>query len=303
MLSPKRPISTRGWSLPKTSDFQNAAAAFTKAIELNEYVERSYFNRGLCYINMKDWKNAKQDFTKTIELASDFAPAYLYRAMANASSGELELALADLERTIILEPEAGRAFGLRGQIMLNKGEKDKACADFARAAELQDPVGIKMGQEYCGVAATVERLQLPWPNEEKWRVADHQENGQMDVVDFLRNDEALENWTEIGNITTIKGVSGVPVDTLMAYTYAQAVKTAPKSKLTFLERDLAGKNPWIMFKIESPEFTENPTPESQLWYVTASRGAVYTSFRAVKQASIPADIQSKWIAFSRAQKL
>jgi len=141
-----------------------------------------------------------------------------------------------------------------------------------------------------------ETLQLEWPAKEKWKPA-VQENAQMKLTELVRGKETLEKWTEMGNMTVIKGVKGVPVDAAMNMMFEQSKKNAPKAKLTFIEKDDKAEHPWIIFTIESPEFTDDKNPESQLWYIVQGDTALYTNFYAVKKATISDDLKAKWTAF------
>lgn len=148
-----------------------------------------------------------------------------------------------------------------------------------------------------------ESLMLDWPDSEGWKIGDNQENEQMHVIDVVRNNETVGKWTELGNMTTIKVIKSMPVEKAMDMMFDQAKRQSPKAKLTFMEKDEQAENPWIIFTIESPGFKNDKTPESQLWYIIQGKQALYTNFRAVKQASIPDDLKTKWIAFFKTSKL
>ena len=148
-----------------------------------------------------------------------------------------------------------------------------------------------------------ESLMLDWPDSEHWKVGDDQENQQQRVVDLIHEGETVEKWTELGNMMSIKGITGVPVEQAMKMMFEQAQKEAPKAKLTFIEKDEHADCPWIIFAIESPAFANDPTPESQLWYIIQGHQALYTNFRAVKQGALTADQKTKWTKFFKTGKL
>jgi len=150
---------------------------------------------------------------------------------------------------------------------------------------------------------TGESLMLDWPDSEGWKVGDDQENEQTRVIDLVRGKETVDKWTELGNMTSIKGVKNIPVDKAMSLMFDQAKQKAPEAKLTFIEKDESVENPWIIFTIEAPGFNNDNIPESQLWYIVQGKQALYTNFRAVKKASIPADLKTKWIAFFKTGKI
>ncbi len=144
---------------------------------------------------------------------------------------------------------------------------------------------------------------LYWPESENWKIGADQENEQTHVLDLIHSNETIEKWTELGNMTSIKGVRGVPMDKAMNLMFDQAKLNSPKAKLTFIEKDESIEYPWIIFTIESPSFKNDKTPESQLWYIVQGKQALYTNFRAVKQATIPGDLKDKWIKFFKTGKV
>jgi hypothetical protein len=101
----------------------------------------------------------------------------------------------------------------------------------------------------------------------------------------------------------MKGMRGVPMDKVMNLMFSQAKGNSPKSRLTFIEKDEQAEYPWIIFTIESPNFINDKTPESQLWYVVQGKSALYTNFRAIKKATIPAEVKDKWIKFFKTGKI
>ena len=135
------------------------------------------------------------------------------------------------------------------------------------------------------------------------KIGADQENEQTHVIDLIHSDETIDNWTELGNMTSIKGVTGVPMDKAMNLMFDQAKLNSPKAKLTFIEKDESVEYPWIIFTIEAPSFKNDKTPESQLWYIVQGKQALYTNFRAVKQATIPADLKDKWTKFFKTGKI
>jgi hypothetical protein len=148
-----------------------------------------------------------------------------------------------------------------------------------------------------------ESLMLDWPDSENWKIGDDQENAQQRVIDLIHTNETIDKWTELGNMTSFKGVIGVPMNKAMNLMFAQAKQNSTKAKLTFIEKDEKCKYPWIIFTIEAPGFKNDKTPESQLWYIIQGKQALYTNFRAIKQATIPNDLKEKWIKFFKTSKI
>jgi hypothetical protein len=152
-------------------------------------------------------------------------------------------------------------------------------------------------------AAKGENLRLDWPESEHWKVGDNQENGQQHVVDMIHEGETIDKWTELGNMSAVKGVKNIPMDTAMNMMFSYAQKEAPAAKLTFIKKGEMQECPWIIFTIESPRFTSDPNPESQLWFILQGKQGLYTNFVAVKKAKLPEDFKTKWTAFFLKGKL
>ena len=123
------------------------------------------------------------------------------------------------------------------------------------------------------------------------------------MIELIHADETLEKWTEFGSMMSIKGAKNIPMDKAMNMMYEQSLINAPKATLTFIEKDESVEYPWIIFTIESPRFNNDKTPESQLWYIVQGKTALYTNFRAVKQATIPSELKVKWVEFFKTGKV
>ena len=125
---------------------------------------------------------------------------------------------------------------------------------------------------------------LDWPEKENWKVGDDQENEEQHVVDLILSDETIDKWTELGNMTSIKGVKDIPMDKAMNLTYDLAKQNSPKAKLTFIEKDETVEYPWIIFTIESPNFKDDKTTISTLVYCPGQTGIIH-KFQSSKTGS------------------
>lgn len=286
-------------------DFEGAIKDYSKAIKVDKTLRDGYFNRGVCELALKDYKTAKKDFDKTIELDPTFVKAYYSRATVATGEQRYLDALPDLDKTIELDAKTPNALSLRGQIRAQSGNKKGACEDFNRAKANGDAKAEKYITEFCGnEQQTGESLMLDWPDSENWKVGNDQENAEQHVLDLIHSNETIDNWTELGNMTSIKGMTAkIPMDKAMDIMFEQAKQNAPKAKLTFIEKNENTEYPWIIFTIEAPSFKDDKTPESQLWYIVRGKQALYTNFRAVKKATVPADLKEKWTKFFKTGKI
>jgi hypothetical protein len=157
---------------------------------------------------------------------------------------------------------------------------------------------------YTSVFAQNERLVVPWP--ETWKIGSEQKNKTMKMVELVPNNESVDKWTIIGTTqtyTTLKGLGNSPIENIMNVTFDQAKKNAIDPKLTFIEKKEDGKNPWILFKIESASFKNDKNPESELYYVVAGDEALYSNFVAIKSASLTGEFTGHWTAIFKSSQL
>lgn len=294
----------KGIEKHKEQDYKGAIKEYDKAIKTDKDYVDAYFNRGSCELALKDFKSALNDFNKTTELDSKYVKAYYSKASVYVSQEKYAEALPALDKTIELDQTIPNALTLRGQIRAQTGNKKGACEDFNKAKEIGDKKAEKYISQFCGNEQQLgESLMLDWPESENWKAGSNQENEQMAMIELIHANETLENWTEMGNMMSIKGAKNIPMDKAMNMMFDQAKKNSPKAKLKFIEKDESIEYPWIIFTIEAPNFKDDKRPESQLWYVVQGKSSLYTNFRAVKQATIPADMQQKWIKFFKTGKV
>lgn len=293
-----------GLAKHKQQDFKGAIKEYDKAIKTDKDSKDAYFNRGTCELALKDYKSAMADFSKAIELDPKYVNAYYSRASVYVSQEKYLESLPDLDRTIELDATLPNALTLRGQIRAQSGNKKGACEDFTNAKNNGDKQAAKYLNQFCGNEQLAgESLMLNWPENENWKIGNSQENGKMAVIELIQANETLENWTQFGYMSSIKGATNVPMDKAMDLMYEQSKQNSPKAKLTFLEKNENVEHPWILFMIESPNFKNDKKPESQLWYIVQGKTSLYTNFRAVKQATIPNDLKTKWISFFKEGKI
>ncbi len=119
------------------ADSQQAANAFSRALELEPTLAEVYVRRAKAYYGMCDYDAAVADCNRAIEINPRLAGAYTKRGDAYDELGEYDKALADYNHSLSLEPSA-QAYRLRGVLFGRDKQYDKAIADCTRALEL-DP--------------------------------------------------------------------------------------------------------------------------------------------------------------------
>jgi hypothetical protein len=139
-----------------------------------------------------------------------------------------------------------------------------------------------------------EGLKISWPDNYNWQIGSDQENDSQHLVELVPADQTIDNWKILVTMQTLKGTVNVPIASVPEALMRQAQKTANGAKLTILEKDEKAKTPWILFKIESPSFTNDPTPESQLYYVIQGQTALFINFVAIKNRGLSDDFSNQW---------
>jgi len=143
----------------------------------------------------------------------------------------------------------------------------------------------------------VEHLRLEWPSSAHWKVINDQTSGFQQSIDMVHDGETINHWTELANMTSIRGMTGIPVDTAMYMMFLSAIAKAENPKVTQIQKGVMQGCEWILFSIEAPSFKNDTTPESQLWYVLQGKQGLYTNFIAIKNATLPEAFKEKWTTF------
>lgn len=290
---------TEGNMLARDRRYEESIKEYSIAISMDSNYIDAYYNRGTSKIRIKDYESAIPDFDKAIALKPDFARAYSNRAIAKLQLERPQDALADLTTSIKLEPGNASAYFMRAQARLQVGDKDGGCEDLREAKSLGDQRADRFLRQYCSDSASMaamgrpEELLLTWPESDGWKVMNTQEGDGVKVIELTRGGESLDHWSEIGTVTTYRGMAIGTVADEMKQLFTQAKTAAPSAKLTVIERDTAATYPWILFKIE----TNEKEPESQVWRIVNGSHDLFMAFWGVKRAVITPEEERKWAAF------
>jgi len=98
----------------------------------------------------------------------------------------------------------------------------------------------------------------------------------------------------LGQMMSIKGTSNLPIDKAKDLMFEQTKATSPKATLTVIEKNEEVEYPWILFKIENPNFTGDKKPESQLWYIRRGKTSLYVNFIAKKKKKLNDEFVEEW---------
>ncbi|MBO0763296.1 MAG: tetratricopeptide repeat protein [Hyphomicrobiaceae bacterium] len=137
----------RGRALTEQKQFDQAAAAHDRAIQLDPDRPQFYVERGRTYleqarsylvIGSNQLRMALADLDKAIAMNPALAPAHYTRGVVHLELRDPDKAIADLSTAVALSRRFAPAYGVRGRALAQKGDHDRAIADYSKALEL-DP--------------------------------------------------------------------------------------------------------------------------------------------------------------------
>ncbi len=280
---------------------KNIILFFTLSISLAAYGQTAtkHFENGKLKQEQKDEAGALKEFNKAIEADATFSEAYYYRAAILFNNKKFTAAISDLDKAIALNSNYTAALLLRGNSHIKTDHKEQACEDFILAKQLGDSLANTYVREYfCEYKAEKgENIVLDFPEKENWRITYQDFADKQNIFLLGRSNETLENWTEQAGICSIIGVKGVDLEGEMNDFYQQEKETSPKAKLTFLEKDLSAKHPWIMYAVESLYNKECKCYESKIYYFVQGEQSFYSCFRSVRGKSFSAEQKERITKF------
>jgi hypothetical protein len=139
-----------------------------------------------------------------------------------------------------------------------------------------------------------ESLKIVWLEKYEWKLLSNQEDGNIHMIEIIPGKEEAEDWTMLGQMMSRKGALNVPMDKAKDLMFEQTKATSPNAKSTVLEKDEEDEYPWILFKIENPNFKGDKKPESQLWYIRQGKTALYVNFIAMKKKKLNDEFVEEW---------
>jgi Tfp pilus assembly protein PilF len=116
-------------------NFCQRALATGKLSEIAQAQVRS--NMGTGYFELQSYSDAAAEYTRAIQLDPGLTAAYMNRARAHERLGRLPEANADYAKVLELDPLAADAHLGRGAMLLANGDPARSVQDFNRAIEMQ----------------------------------------------------------------------------------------------------------------------------------------------------------------------
>jgi arylsulfatase A-like enzyme/Flp pilus assembly protein TadD len=126
-----------GFAYATQEDWENATAAFMRALSLDPRYAEALFNLGEVYLSLalknRDQnllEKATESFKKSIEMDSEYANPYFSLGKIYRQSDDLDGAIYCWEKAVKIQPNFEQAIYYLGEAYLANGEKDKALKNF-----------------------------------------------------------------------------------------------------------------------------------------------------------------------------
>ena len=113
--------------------YQEAIAAFNKAVQLNPETLYTYYKRGEAKAALGEHEAAIADYDKAIQLNAEDIYLYYNRGQARETLGDYEAAVADYDKAIQLDPEYANAYNRRGVLYDDFGDLESARGNMEKA--------------------------------------------------------------------------------------------------------------------------------------------------------------------------
>jgi tetratricopeptide (TPR) repeat protein len=126
-----------GVSLARSGNYDEAAAAFRRALDVDPLSLAARFNLGLTFAARGQLDAAIEVFRDALRIAPDLAQLHFSLGAALKRQGRLEEAILSYERAAVLQPSLA-TFNDLGSALRERGRTDEAVAAFRRALQI-DP--------------------------------------------------------------------------------------------------------------------------------------------------------------------
>lgn len=128
-------ITRLGIELQEKNRLDDAAEAFTRALEICPEYTLAYLRRGHVKLHQKKFEEALSDIDRAIALDAGDQRAWAYRGLTHQGRGDDLRAIEDFSRALEIR-DAGSIFYCRGFSYQRLGRSMEAAADFRKAHEL-----------------------------------------------------------------------------------------------------------------------------------------------------------------------
>jgi eukaryotic-like serine/threonine-protein kinase len=122
-----------GKAYTEQGQWDEAAAEYTKAIELKPDAWEGWSGRAFIHFNRKQWDSAIADFSKAIDLAPEVHTNWWHRGHAYLQLAQWDKGAADFGKVVDRWPDGSEGWYLRAVALAQLKQPDKALADLRQA--------------------------------------------------------------------------------------------------------------------------------------------------------------------------
>lgn len=120
----------QGDSKAEEKKFELAAAAYTKALEIDKSDSDTYFKRGEMYLALQQYDLAQADYSEAINLKTGNLAAYFKRSVAWYYLHDYQRSIDDTEVVIQLQAKHGGAYLIKAVCQQKLGKDDLAIETY-----------------------------------------------------------------------------------------------------------------------------------------------------------------------------
>ena len=128
--------SKKGYDCLKEGKYKEALQELSEAIRLNPDGYISYYNRGICYLQLGNEDAALQDFKSVVERKRDYLDAYDKISWIQFRKSRYDEALEATNTVLKLKPNDAEAFYNRAMIYAKKNWTSEALRDAKQACDM-----------------------------------------------------------------------------------------------------------------------------------------------------------------------
>ncbi len=149
----------------------------------------------------------------------------------------------------------------------------------------------------------IESLNIDWPNDWKIIVKSEDSTNRQSITQLISIEEDIKKWSTIGNVMVLKNYKGPNLETVLNIFLNGHKKESSKAKITILEKNDTAKHFWVLYKVETSDFPNDPIPESQITYLIQGDTSLFMAFVIIKEKALSDDFILKWSKILKESRL
>ena len=153
------------------------------------------------------------------------------------------------------------------------------------------------------LVAQNERLILNFPTENKWKIIQNIQDSTSSKIIYIPENESEANWNTLVLITKAQFYKNHSMIEVANSFIKGAMDESPNAKATFLGKSGKNEKKWILLKTETPNFPNDPNPESDLFYVKEGTNWDFVICVMIKKKKFPKLIDDKWVKILKLTKI